>query len=207
MTGLSRRPGHLRMAAAVGPLRLVGALAVIMLLVLPGVAQASTPPRTLSLTTGHGPQGGSSIELLARLAQPSGPAGTNAKSLSGVTVTFSIHLQEFSGSPLLVLGSATTDAKGAATFAYQPTWTGPQHLVAVATNQAGLTLASGATELTAKAAEHPFAGTVEAVRPDGTIGQVVVGVLLAIIALVWIVLIAVVVRVHRGVTPSMQPPR
>ncbi|MHB1785684.1 MAG: hypothetical protein ACYCS7_05970, partial [Acidimicrobiales bacterium] len=101
-----------------------------------------------------------------------------------------------------VLGWATTDDLGVASYTYHPTWTGRQSLVASATNAAGATLASATTSVAAASAAQPFAAGAEAVRPDGTIGRVVVGVLLAILALLWVVLVIVVVRVHRGVTPS-----
>jgi hypothetical protein len=112
-------------------------------------------------------------------------------------VSFSVHLSQFAGAPLLTLGTATTDARGVATFTYRPTWAGRQELVATVTTAAGTEVGS-TTAFTATSAVHPFAGTVQAARPDGTIGRWVAGVLLGIVASLWVALIAVVVRVNTG---------
>ncbi len=85
-----------------------------------------------------------------------------------------------------------------ATLAYRPTWTARQSFVATASDAAGATLASATASFVATSASHPFAGTVQALRPDGSIGRAVTGVLLGVVALLWIALLAVVVRVNLG---------
>ncbi len=179
---------------------LVGLLATLAILGWQGVAAAAGTPPTLHLSARPAPRRAPAIELVAHLAYPAGAAmSSRVTSLGGVTISFSLHVTEFVGSPLLVLGSATTDAKGDATFTYEPTWTGRQELVASATDAAGTTLASGATSISAPHATHGLALATEAVRPDGSIGRVVVAVLLAVVVLLWLVLVTVFVRVHRGV--------
>ncbi|MHB8435208.1 MAG: NrfD/PsrC family molybdoenzyme membrane anchor subunit [Acidimicrobiales bacterium] len=149
----------------------------------------------------HGTRG---VELLATLEHPAGasqPAGKTA-SLRGISVSFSVRLGEFAGAPPLTLGTATTNAAGRALLSYQPTWTGPQVIVATATSSAGTVIASATTRFTAITAAHPFAGAIEAVRPDGKIGQAVVAVLLVVVGLLWITLVAVVVRVRLGLAAA-----
>lgn len=163
-------------------------------------AAASSSPR-LSLTArsaaGHSP----AIVLLATLKEAARSPGHKA-TLRGLTVTFSVHLEEFSGAPLLVLGSATTNSAGEARFTYKPTFAGRQALVAAAADSAGNTVASATTSYVAAGAVHPLARMAEAARPDGAIGKAVVGVLLAIVVLLWIVLVSVVVRARRGVVTA-----
>ncbi|MHB1711929.1 MAG: hypothetical protein ACYCV7_11085 [Acidimicrobiales bacterium] len=183
---------HGRFAVLGGGL-LAALLVTAALLGSSSTAWGATQAPTLSLNARHVAQSAQGIELLATLGAPAG-----APPLAGVEVSFSVQLQEFAGAPMLTLGTATTDAAGEAAFIYRPTWTGRQILVATATDTAGNTLASATTTLTAPSATYPFAGTVRSLRPDGTIGKAVVGVLLAIVVLVWIALIAVVVRVNHG---------
>ncbi|MHB1740045.1 MAG: hypothetical protein ACYCXA_11345 [Actinomycetes bacterium] len=164
-------------------------------------AWAATPAPSLSLSAQQATQAPRAVELVASLEEPTGSAaGSRPASLAGVSVSFSVHLQQFAGAPLLALGSATTNAAGEAVLTYEPTWTGHQGLVATATTAAGTTLASATTSLNATSAARPFAGTVQAVRPDASIGRAVNGGLLAILAVLWITLIAVVVRVNLGLT-------
>ena len=177
---------------------------ILAAMVLAGMAWLSAGPAAgagrasrLAVSARPVPDRRPEVELIARLGAPGGATAGKKASLDGVTVTFSVHLLEFSGAPLLVLGSATTDAAGTARLDYDPTFTGRQALVATATDAAGNDLATATTSYTATAAAHPLAQTLEAVRPDGAIGHVVVGVLLGIVALLWIVLVSVVVRVHR----------
>jgi hypothetical protein len=203
--GVARRRlpcGHA--AAVLAGLVLAGLLVVAT--AGPAAAGGSSPH--LALRARAVPGGRPAVELVARLGEPGepgvpgAPAGGKASRAGGVTVTFSVHLPEFAGAPLLVLGSATTDRAGEARLTYRPTFTGRQALVATATGTTGATIAAATTSYSAPAAVHPLAGTAEAVRPDGTIGQVVVGVLLGVVVLLWIVLVSVVVRVHRHVGAS-----
>ncbi len=166
-------------------------------------AAAGAPAPRLTLQAKAVARDRPTVELLARLATPGAPGAATHRALGGVTVTFAVHLDEFATAPLLALGSATTDAAGEARLTYTPTFTGRQALVATATDAAGDSLATATTRYQATAAAHPLADGAEATRPDGVIGKVVVGVLLGLVALLWIVLVTVVVRVQRnpGATP------
>ncbi|MDA8269522.1 MAG: hypothetical protein M0Z63_03665 [Actinomycetota bacterium] len=186
-----------RLRRYVGMKWLLGTLpvvAVVLGVASPGTWAATAGP-SLRLAAAPAPGNAHTVDLVATLQEP---AGQSAAALSGISVDFEVHIGEFAGAPLLDLGSATTDAAGRAVLTYQPTWTGSQSLVATATDSSGNTLASATTSLTAAVATTPFAGAIESVRPDGTIGQAVVGVLLAIVVAVWIALIAIVVRVNLG---------
>lgn len=171
-----------------------GALGALGGVLLFGVAAAALPAAaamgaTLSLTSAT-PASQRGVELSAQVNAGSTP-------LSGVTVNFYVHLDEFSGAPELLIGTANTGPTGDATVTYQPTWAGTQRFVATAVDATGAPLATSA--LTVQAARtDPFAGPVESLRPDGLIGRWVVVVLLALVISVWITLLAVVVRVQQG---------
>jgi len=108
-----------------------------------------------------------------------------------------VHVEEFSGAPVLLIGTATTNAAGVASIIYQPTWAGTQNFVATALDATGTPLAT--TSLSVNAARtDPFAGPVESLRPDGVIGRWVIVVLLSLVIGVWITLITLVVRVQQG---------
>ncbi len=172
------------------------AAAIFVVLGASSTAWAATSAPALRLVARQAPHDRGAVELIATLQMPHSVASSKPASLAGAAVSFSVHLNEFSGAPLLTLGTSITNAAGVATLTYRPTWTGHQAFVATAANAAGTTLASATTSFAATRAAHPFAGTVQAVRPDGVIGQWVVGVLLALVATVWVTLIAVVVRVN-----------
>jgi hypothetical protein len=191
------RPRHLLYRAGAFALLVAVVLAGPLMLATAGPAAAAPPALRLTLAARTVAGGRPTIEMLARLAAPGDPTATD-RAIKGVTITFAVHLDEFTGAPLLTLGSATTNAAGDARLTYSPTFGGRQPLVATATDSSGNTLATATTSYRATAAVHPFAGSTEAIRPDGAIGRVVVGVLLGIVALLWIVLITVVVRVQRS---------
>ena len=116
--------------------------------------------------------------------------------VANAVVTFSVHVEEFAGAPLLTVGTASTDAAGVAHVTYQPTWAGPTHFAASAALGA-TTVAEGS--LTAAVTQtDPFAGPVNATRTDGLIGRWAVAVLLALVVVMWVVLLALVVRVQQG---------
>ncbi len=171
--------------------------AIVVVLGASSTAWAATGPG-LRLVARRAPHDHGAVELVATLQMPASVAPSKPASLAGAEVSFSVHLSEFSGAPLLALGTATTNGAGVATLAYRPTWTGHQALVATAANAAGTPLASATASFAATDATHAFAGTVQAVRPDGVIGRWVAGVLLAIVAMLWVTLIAVLVRVNLG---------
>lgn len=143
---------------------------------------------TMTMGAGTPANGNPGVALTAQLY---------GAAVAGVKVNFSIHLPEFSGSPLLLTGTTTTNAAGIATFVYQPTWKGLQSFVATAVDSSGTVVASASVGVNA-ARTDPFAGAVEAVRPDGVIGRWVVVALLALVIWAWFTLIAIVVRVRRG---------
>lgn len=190
MSGSNSRNAVLRSVLAA----LVAAIVVVLGASSTAWAAASGP--ALRLVARQAPHDHGAVELIATLQMPASLPSSKAASPAGTQVSFSVHLSQFAGAPLLTLGTATTDAAGVASLAYRPTWTGHQALVATAANAAGTTVASATASFAATSATHPFAGTVQAVRPDGVIGRWAAGVLLAIVATLWVTLIAVVVRVN-----------
>lgn len=160
------------------------------------VAGAVARGPSLQLVAKTAPHQHGAIMLVATLERPAKRTSAGPVPLAGYQVSFSVHVEQFSGAPLLALGSAATDAAGEATLTYRPTWTGSQALVATATSPGGSTLGPATASFTALSASHPFAGTVEASRPDGVIGRWVAGVLLGVLAILWVTLVGVVVRAH-----------
>lgn len=183
---------------------LLGVVAIAVVLGSASTVWAATSEPTLRLVAVGAPHDPHAVELLATLQVPAAPASSKPASLAGAQVSFSVHASQFAGAPLLTLGTATTNAAGVATLTYRPTWTGRQALVATAVNAAGTTLAAATTSFSATSASRPLAGTLEAVRPDGTIGQATAGVLLTIVVVLWVTLIAVVVRVNLGLSLRRQ---
>lgn len=102
----------------------VVALAAVLGSVSPAWAAASEP--TLRLVAEAAPHDPHAVELLATLQVPAAPASSKPASLAGAQVSFSVHVSQFAGAPLLALGTATTNAAGVATLTYRPTWTGRQ---------------------------------------------------------------------------------
>lgn len=183
----TRRMRSLGLALAV---ILGGTAGAVVPLATAAGASGSSPSMTLRAT---GTQARvPSVVLVARLGGRASSPATQA----GVSVTFSVGVDEFAGRPRLLLGSGTTDAAGVARFVYHPTWTGRQDFVASVTNATGTLVAQATTTFVVTAAVPPTL-SAEATRPDGTLGRYVVGVLLAILVLLWIVLVTVLVRVHR----------
>lgn len=169
------------------------------------VAGAVARGPSLQLVAEAAPHRRGAIMLVATLERPAKPASAVPAPLAGYQVSFSVHVEQFSGAPLLALGSATTDAAGEATLTYRPTWAGRQALVATATSPRGGTLGPATTSFTALSASHPFTGSVEASRPDGVIGRWVAGVLLGVLALLWVTLVGLVVRVNLSLGPRPGP--
>jgi hypothetical protein len=184
---MTARPWRLRATLAAlgaGVAILIGSFGL-----LPAGALGSAPSMTLRAT--EAPAGHSGVDLLAVVSSPDGSA------LAGVTVSFAIHLREFSGSPTLVVGTAVTDTAGDATITYQPLWAGQQSFVATAHDASGATLATSAASVVAQRTD-PFAGSVQSTRPDGLIGRWTIVALLVLVCSMWIALVGVVVRVRRG---------
>lgn len=169
---------------------LLGALiTAVSLLMLPACAGAAGSG-SLVLRAGAAPDGAPGVELSAHVVGATGGP-------TPVTVKFYVHVGEFAGAPLLLIGTAALDPSGDGSMVYQPTWPGTQRFVATSVDADGAVLASTARDVSA-AQTDPFAGAVQSVRPDGIIGRWAVVALLALVIAMWLVLIGTVVRVQRG---------
>jgi hypothetical protein len=184
--------------------RVAGASGVLLLAALLGVlgvgvahpAQAATAPVAPAITI-TGVEADGLMELTATLTGPDHPPRANA----GVAFLFSTT--EF-GTParLVPLGSATTDQTGIARLTlggdadhlYRPTATGPQEFVASYTAVGGMPVTSSTTVAVtvARSAYHPAPP-----KPLASVGKVLVVVLFAIVAAIWLTLVTQVVRVRR----------
>ena len=173
----------------------VGLLAGQSALAWAASAQATGSPAHLTLVARRDPGHVTDVVLAASFSAAGTGHGTRPGD-RGVEVQFAVHVPEFSGSPLLTVGTATTNAAGVATLTYRPTWAGRLDFVASALGPAGTVLASSGTSIAETSAVRSDAPPAQAVRPDGVIGRAAAGTLLAILVCLWIVLVGVVVRVH-----------
>jgi hypothetical protein len=177
-----------------------GVLALVALLGMLGVgaadpAQAATAPSTPAITL-TGVEAGGLMELTATLTKTGHP-------LANAAVAFGFSTTQF-GAParLVPLGSATTDKTGIARLTlggdadhlYRPTATGPQEFLASYTAAGAKPVTSAATVAVtvARSAYHPAPP-----KPLAGVGKILVVVLFAIVAAIWLTLLTQVVRVRR----------
>ncbi len=172
--------------------------ASLALAVVDGANAYGAPPAshyTVGLSAAQVPSNPSQVTLTAQAS-----ATSKTGSAAGMTVDFYLAASQFAGqfgkAPLLLIGTAKTNASGVAAVAYSPTWKGAQSLSAALVDSSGNTLATGGTSYTATTAAFPFKGTVQSKRPDGSLGQWVGGILLGILAILWLVLFGTAVRVN-----------
>jgi hypothetical protein len=108
-------------------------------------------------------------------------------------VAFAFSTTEF-GTParLVPLGSANTDGTGVAQLAYKPTTSGQEGFSASSTGAKPVTSGTTVAVTVAQSAYHPAPA-----KPLASVGKVLVVVLFAIVAAIWLTLITQVVRVRR----------
>jgi molybdopterin-containing oxidoreductase family membrane subunit len=191
--------GPLRDSGSAGVLLLVAALGLGLGLLAAAPARATPPQGTPTLTV-TGIQGDGMVQLTARLTGPDGRPQAKAG------VTFGLITTVFGAQGRLVtLASVPTDNIGVARFVYRPTVTGPQEFVATYSPASGAQQVRSSTTLTvtvARSAYHPAPP-----RPLAGLGRDLIGVLFTLVALVWITLVAQVVRIRRAcrVVPEEAP--
>jgi len=184
--------------------RLAGATGVLLLVALMGMlgvssadhSEAATTPSVPAVTL-TGVEAGGSVQLTATLTNPKGTPLPNAH------VAFLLSTTEF-GSParLIPLGSATTDKTGLAALTYQPKVTGNQGFAATYTAPGGKPVTSAATVAVtvAQSAYHPAPA-----KPLASVGKVLVIALFAIVAAIWLTLVAQIWRVRRVCRGAQRP--
>jgi len=188
--------------------RVAGAVGVLMLVALLGTfgvgaatpASAATPQtagQSAPKITVTGVEAGGLMELSAALT------GSDGRPLADADVAFAFTTTQF-GTPgrLVPLGSVTTDKIGVARLTlggdvdhlYRPTSKGPQEFVATyaAAGTQPVTSRTTVSVTVARSAYHPAAP-----KPLAGVGNVLVIVLFAIVAGIWLTLAAQVVRVRR----------
>ena len=178
---------------------LAGVVGVVLFSIAGSALAASAATGTTLTLSSPSPSSQAGVDLTAQVAN------TTAASLSGVTVNFYVHLEEFTGAPELLIGTAVTNATGVASMTYQPTWAGTQRFVASAFDGTGTELATSSLSVQALRTD-PFAGPVQSLRPDGILGRWVVVALLSLLIIVWITLLAAVVRVQQGPVQTNEKP-
>jgi len=193
--------------------RVAGATGVLLLVALIGMlgvgsadhSEAATP-QTGSLQRGAtsapavaltGVEAGGSVQLTAKLTSPDGSALPKAQ------VAFLLSTTEFGTTARLVaLGSATTDKTGIATLKYVPRVTGKQGFAATYTAAAAKPVTSSTTVVVtvARSIYHPAPA-----KPLASVGNVLVLALFAIVAAIWLTLVAQIWRVRRVCRGVQQP--
>jgi molybdopterin-containing oxidoreductase family membrane subunit len=152
-----------------------------------GTPQSGTPSAPAVTVTGV--EAGGSVMLTAKLTSPHG------NPLPKAQVAFLLSTTEF-GTParLVGIGSATTDKTGIATLKYAPRVTGSQGFVASYTSSGAKPVTSSTTVAVAVARSlyHPAPA-----KPLAGVGNVLVLALFAIVAAIWLTLIAQIWRVRR----------
>ncbi len=170
-----------------------GVLLLMALLGLFGVGGAdpasAAPAASEPTITLRSVEGGGAVELTATLTGPQGP-------LADAVVAFALSTTQF-GTParLVPIGSATTKASGIARMIFKPKVIGPQEFAATyaATSDTEPVTASTTINVTvARAAYRP-----PPPKPLASVGNVLVISLFAIVAAIWMTLIAQIVRVRR----------
>ncbi|HZX99029.1 MAG TPA: NrfD/PsrC family molybdoenzyme membrane anchor subunit [Dermatophilaceae bacterium] len=176
--------------------RVAGATGVLLLVALMGMlgigsahpAQAATSPSAPAVTL-TGVEAGGSVQLTATLTSPQG------RPLPAAEVAFLLSTTEF-GTParLVRLGSATTDKTGIARLKYAPKVTGQQGFAATYTAVGAKPITSGTTVAVtvARSLYHPAPA-----KPLASVGNVLVLALFAIVAAIWLTLVAQIWRVRR----------
>jgi molybdopterin-containing oxidoreductase family membrane subunit len=174
--------------------RVAGATGILLFVALLGMlgvgaadpAQAATAPVAPKITL-TGTEAGGSVQLTATLTKADGNPMANAP------VTFAFSTTEF-GTParLVPLGSANTDGTGVAQLAYKPTTTGQEGFSASSTGAKPVTSGTTVAVTVAQSAYHPAPA-----KPLASVGKILVVVLFAIVAAIWLTLITQVVRVRR----------
>ena len=185
-----------RVAGAAGVL-LLAALLGILGVSSPDHAEAATPhsgtlqsgtPSTPTVTL-VGTEAGGLVQLTATLTSP------QRRGLPNAQVAFLFTTTEF-GTPgrLVPLGSATTDKTGIARLKYQPKVEGQQGFVASYAAGAAKPVTSSTTVnvTAARSAYQPAPG-----KPLASVGNVLVLALFAIVAAIWLTLVAQIWRVRR----------
>jgi len=205
-----------RDASAVGAMgtshRAAGTLGVLLLVALLGLfgvgaadpAQAATGAPTITI---KGVEGGGKVQLTATLT------GANGQPQADSPVAFSFTTTEF-GTParLVPLGSVPTDAGGVARLIlggdadhmYLPTTKGPQEFVATFTpTTADAKPISSSTTVNITVARSAYKPAPD--KPLAGVGKGLVVALFAIVAAVWLTLIAQVWRVRRAAGGVRKP--
>lgn len=186
-------PRSTRDAGSVGVGLLVAVLGILLALMAAAPARASTPQGAPTLTV-TGVEAEGLVQLTARLTGPDGLPRADA------AVAFLLTTTVFGPQGRLVpLATVTTNDDGVARFVYRPRVTGAQEFVAAYSPATGATPVQARTTLTVTVARSAYEPGPP--RPLAGAGRVLVGVLFALVAIVWVTLVAQVVRVGRACRP------
>ncbi len=169
-----------------------GMLFVAALLALPGViapafaAGSTGAPSALHVTVSAGNSG----SLILSATDSDGAAPTQP-------VHFFVTTSLFGGAKLVPIGVA--HSYGGFALSYKPTVTGRQTFTAEILDSSGAVLSSGTSSFLVTTRTAMFSPSeTNAPKPLASFGRGMVGVLLAIVGLIWLTLIVTLVRVTRG---------
>jgi Ni/Fe-hydrogenase subunit HybB-like protein len=192
-----------RVAGVAGVLLLVAFLGMFGVGAAAPVQAAATPGATkIALTGAQAARAGAPVALTAKLTDPAGHP------LAKAEVKFFLATTVFGPRPV-PLGSATTDASGVARLSlgghskgYRPTTTGPQEFVA-SYAPSGQEPIESSTNINVTGARSAY--TPAPPKPLDAAGNILVKALFLIVATIWLLLIAQVIRVRRVCRPARMP--
>jgi hypothetical protein len=173
---LARRP--LALALVIAASLLVAGLC------RPSPAFAKSPTRRplLTLRVVPRPNHPAELTLVSHVRQGSHGVG-------GKTVAFFVVSTEFKNPINVPLGTAETAANGTARLTYAPTWRGEERFVAQLTSPH---VEATVSQRVVASTPGPLAAAANPARPLASVGRVFLDVILAVVAAIWLSLIAVV---------------
>jgi Ni/Fe-hydrogenase subunit HybB-like protein len=198
-----RAPRVAGVAGVGGVLLLVAFLGISGVHAAAPVGAATTPgATTIKLTGAQAPGPGAAVALTAKVTDPAG------KPLANAEVKFALATTVFGPRPVPI-GSAKTDTKGTARLrldghsdGYRPTTTGPQEFAATYT-PTGADQIEASTDVNITGARSAY--TPAPPKPLDAAGTILVKALFLIVATIWLLLIAQLLRVRRVCRPQRTP--
>ncbi len=153
-------------------------------------AFAATNPTTLTLSVSTQPQHSATLTLVSDLK--------GGSDVAGKSVAFYVVSTEFMPPVSVPIGTAETAANGSASINYKPTWSGKEKFIAEVTS-AGVQVPEATAEfLVTNSTPGPLYATANPARPLGFIGRVFTGVILSIVAAVWLSLLFILFLMARA---------
>ncbi len=146
---------------------------------------AATAPSVLTLSVAARPHDPTDLTLVSHLQSSSDNGGKS--------VAFFVVSTQFKQPEDVPIGTAKTAADGTASVSYKPTWSGKEQFVAKLTSPGAQVPAATAYYRVTASTPGPLYAAANPARPLSFIGHIFLGVVLTIVALIWLGLIIMLV--------------